>query len=45
MYHAPNYFQVFHVLRKKENQVTFLHVYHHTMVVLAGWWTTNFYTG
>lgn len=28
---------VFFVLRKKQNQVSFLHVYHHTAMVLAGW--------
>lgn len=27
---------VFFVLRKKQNQVTFLHVYHHTMMPFAG---------
>lgn len=28
---------VFFVLRKKDNQVTFLHVYHHTLMMLATW--------
>lgn len=37
---------VFFVLRKKNNQVTFLHVYHHVMMVGSGWiYTTNFAGG
>lgn len=28
---------VFFVLRKKQRQVTFLHVYHHTLMVIATW--------
>ena len=28
---------VFFVLRKKQNQVTFLHVYHHTVTCLFSW--------
>lgn len=28
---------VFFVLRKKDNQVTFLHVYHHTLMALITW--------
>ncbi|XP_053994486.1 elongation of very long chain fatty acids protein 7-like [Hylaeus volcanicus] len=28
---------VFFVLRKKQNQVSFLHVYHHTVLVVFGW--------
>ncbi|XP_067208343.1 very long chain fatty acid elongase AAEL008004-like isoform X1 [Linepithema humile] len=28
---------VFMVLRKKQNQLTFLHVYHHTVTVLVSW--------
>ena len=33
----PVVFQIFFLLRKKNNQVSFLHVYHHiTMVCL--WW-------
>ncbi|UXI22533.1 ATP-binding cassette sub-family G member 1 [Sarcoptes scabiei] len=30
---------IFFVLRKKENQITFLHLYHHTMVPLLGYMT------
>ncbi|XP_054166064.1 elongation of very long chain fatty acids protein 7-like [Oppia nitens] len=28
---------IFFVLRKKYNQITFLHLYHHTLVPLIGW--------
>lgn len=28
---------VFFVLRKKQNQITFLHVYHHTMTAVVSW--------
>jgi len=28
---------IFFVLRKKQNQVTFLHVYHHAGIVLGSW--------
>ncbi|KAL1116489.1 hypothetical protein AAG570_004961 [Ranatra chinensis] len=34
---ARIYLQVFFVLRKKQNQVTALHVYHHTNMVLSSW--------
>ena len=30
-------FQVFFILRKKNNQVTFLHVYHHATMII-NWW-------
>lgn len=30
-------FQVFFVLRKKQSQVTFLHVYHHTNLAVSTW--------
>ncbi|XP_050521964.1 elongation of very long chain fatty acids protein 7-like [Daktulosphaira vitifoliae] len=36
---------VFFVLRKKQSQVTFLHVYHHGMMVTAGWLVIKFYPG
>uniref|UniRef100_A0A8D8UW00 Elongation of very long chain fatty acids protein n=1 Tax=Cacopsylla melanoneura TaxID=428564 RepID=A0A8D8UW00_9HEMI len=36
---------VFFVLRKKQSQVTFLHVYHHTVVALFGWMGTKFVPG
>ncbi|XP_003746927.2 elongation of very long chain fatty acids protein 5 [Galendromus occidentalis] len=43
---------VFFVLAKKESHVSFLHVYHHAVVVLtfylylrSGWWPSLFYAG
>ncbi|XP_050521966.1 elongation of very long chain fatty acids protein AAEL008004-like [Daktulosphaira vitifoliae] len=36
---------IFFVLRKKQNQVTFLHVYHHGMVLTFGWIFVKFYPG
>ncbi|KAI5643770.1 GNS1/SUR4 family domain-containing protein [Phthorimaea operculella] len=33
---------IFFVLRKKDNQVTFLHVYHHATMVLATWYTLKY---
>ncbi|KAL1419154.1 hypothetical protein MTO96_005261 [Rhipicephalus appendiculatus] len=33
---------VFFVLRKKNSQITFLHVIHHFLVVLSGWFFINF---
>ncbi|CAB3220396.1 unnamed protein product [Arctia plantaginis] len=33
---------VFFVLRKKQRQVTFLHVYHHTIMVVATWLITKY---
>lgn len=36
---------VFFVLRKKESQVTFLHVYHHTAVVFFSWLGVKFVPG
>jgi len=36
---------VFFVLRKKQNQVTFLHVYHHTIMVAFSWFTLKFIPG
>ncbi|XP_076277601.1 very long chain fatty acid elongase 1-like [Lasioglossum baleicum] len=31
------------VLRKKERQVSFLHLYHHVSIILLGWYFTRFY--
>lgn len=31
-------FQVFFVLRKKQNQITFLHVFHHSVMPWSWWW-------
>lgn len=36
---------VFFVLRKKQSHVTFLHVYHHTLIFTFGWFVTKFYPG
>lgn len=36
---------VFFVLRKKERQITFLHVYHHSVMPLISWGTTKYYPG
>ncbi|XP_063705645.1 very long chain fatty acid elongase 7-like [Culicoides brevitarsis] len=36
---------VFFVMRKKQNQVTFLHVYHHTMMPFAGFIGTKYVGG
>ncbi|XP_076642255.1 very long chain fatty acid elongase 1-like isoform X2 [Halictus rubicundus] len=33
------------VLRKKSNQVSFLHLYHHITVLLLGWYITRFHIG
>lgn len=36
---------VFFVLRKKHNQITFLHVYHHTMTAVVSWLYVRFLPG
>ncbi|XP_019870251.1 elongation of very long chain fatty acids protein AAEL008004 [Aethina tumida] len=36
---------VFFVLRKKYNQVSYLHVYHHTLMPICAWIGTNFLPG
>ncbi|XP_076277895.1 elongation of very long chain fatty acid james bond protein [Lasioglossum baleicum] len=36
---------VFFVLRKKQNQITFLHVYHHTMTAVVSWTYVKFLPG
>ena len=36
---------MFFVLRKKNAQITFLHVYHHTGMVLLGWGGTKYIAG
>ena len=41
-----DYFDTFFfVLRKKNNQITFLHVYHHTVVPIIMWWPIRFISG
>lgn len=37
--------QVFFVLRKKNNQMSFLHMYHHTMMPVCAWIGTKFLPG
>lgn len=36
---------VFFVLRKKQNQISFLHVYHHSGMTIAAWATVKFLAG
>ncbi|XP_020287670.1 elongation of very long chain fatty acids protein AAEL008004-like [Pseudomyrmex gracilis] len=36
---------VFFVLRKKEKQITFLHMYHHTVMPMISWGVTKYYPG
>lgn len=36
---------VFFILRKKNNQVTFLHIYHHTMMVFGCYMYNKFMSG
>lgn len=36
---------VFFVLRKKHNQISFLHVYHHALMPVCGWIAVRFFPG
>lgn len=36
---------VFFVIRKKERQITFLHMYHHTVMPMISWGATKYYPG
>lgn len=36
---------VFFVLRKKEKQITFLHMYHHTVMPMISWGAAKYYPG
>lgn len=36
---------VFFVVRKKDRQITFLHLYHHTVMPLISWGATKYYPG
>jgi GNS1/SUR4 family len=36
---------IFFVLRKKDNQVSFLHLYHHSVMPLISWGCTKYYPG
>jgi len=38
-------FKVFFVLRKKQNQITFLHVFHHTIMAAFSWCYLKFLPG
>ena len=38
-------FQIFFVLRKKNSQVTFLHVFHHTIMPWTWWFGVKFAAG
>lgn len=42
---VPVYSKVFFILRKKQNQVTFLHVYHHTITSICSWLYVKFLPG
>lgn len=39
------YFQIFFVLRKKDSQVSFLHLYHHSLTPLETWICVKFIAG
>lgn len=36
---------VFFVLRKKDRQISFLHMYHHTVMPMISWGATKYYPG
>jgi elongation of very long chain fatty acids protein 7 len=36
---------VFFVLRKKDTQISFLHLYHHTVMPMASWGAAKYYPG
>jgi elongation of very long chain fatty acids protein 7 len=38
-------FKVFYVLRKKERQISFLHVYHHIGILVAAWISAKYFPG
>jgi hypothetical protein len=38
-------FKVFYVLRKKERQISFLHVYHHIGILVATWISGKYFPG
>lgn len=42
---VPVHSKVFFTLRKKQNQVTFLHVYHHTITSICSWLYVKFLPG
>lgn len=44
-YFYGTFFQVFMILMKNNDHVTFLHVYHHTIMVLSSWFTLRYAEG
>lgn len=36
---------IFFVIRKKDRQITFLHMYHHTVMPMISWGATKYYPG
>lgn len=36
---------IFFVIRKKDRQITFLHLYHHTVMPMISWGATKYYPG
>ncbi|XP_055708783.1 elongation of very long chain fatty acids protein 4-like [Phlebotomus papatasi] len=48
LYYITKYIEfldsLFFVLRKKENQLSFLHIYHHTVIVLYSWLIVKFFS-
>jgi len=44
-HHYASKFQIFFVLRKKDSQVTFLHLYHHSLTPLETWICVKFIAG
>lgn len=39
------FLQIFFVLRKKDRQITFLHMYHHTVMPMISWGAAKYYPG
>lgn len=40
-----HFFKVFFVLRKKNSQISFLHVHHHIGMLLSAWFTCKYFPG
>lgn len=45
MANSSSFAQIFFVLRKKNNQITFLHVYHHAIMPFTWWFGVKFAPG
>jgi len=43
--HAVPLFQVFFVMRKKDNQISLLHLYHHSLTPIETWICVKFIAG